>query len=203
MALPGQEIRKCPQWKQDNRGFNSNENHNRQGWEHSTCLTSRSPWVQSPILRGKKGKNQEQKQEILYIVQPSHNITQYIIIRSWKGRVFWSWMSLFPHVHSEVFLLQRSLKPGIGTEKYWDNGPQLMHFPGLYYITCQASPRQDRSSRKHCQYMHTFLLFQQHDVAKACDFPADGLDSLSELIVSISRSSNYSIVLSRSNPLQL
>lgn len=50
--------------------------------------------------------------------------------------------------------------------------------------------------------MHTFYDFNSMNVAKVCDFPADGLDSLSELTVSMSRSSNYSIVLSRSYPLQ-
>lgn len=53
----------------------------REGWVHSTCLTSRSPWVQTQH-QGEKGKNQQQKQELLHTVQPSHSITQYIIIRS-------------------------------------------------------------------------------------------------------------------------
>lgn len=50
--------------------------------------------------------------------------------------------------------------------------------------------------------MHTFYDFNSMKVAKACDFPADGLDSLSELTVFMSRSSNYFTVLSRSYPLQ-
>lgn len=50
--------------------------------------------------------------------------------------------------------------------------------------------------------MHTYYDFNSMKVAKASDFPADGLDSLSELTVSLSRSSNYSTVLSRSYPFQ-
>lgn len=49
--------------------------------------------------------------------------------------------------------------------------------------------------------MHTYD-FNSMNVAKACDFPADRLDSLSELVVSLSRSSNDSTILSRSYPLQ-
>ena len=77
-----------------------------------------------------------------------------------------------------------------------------MHFPGVHDVTCQASKQASSSSHKHCQHMHTFYDFNSMNVAKACDFPADGLDSLSELTVFMSKSSNQSIVLSRSYPLQ-
>ncbi len=50
--------------------------------------------------------------------------------------------------------------------------------------------------------MHTFYDFNSMNVAKVCDFPEDGLDSFSELTVFTSRSSNHSIALSRSDPLQ-
>lgn len=65
-----------------------------------------------------------------------------------------------------------------------------------------ASPRESSSSHKYYGNMHTYYDFNSMNMAKACDFPADRLDSLSELTVSLSRSSNYSIVLSRSYPLQ-